>query len=128
MEAEARLKRHCTVEEALRVGRQMEAKHVILTHFSQRYPKVPPLSSPPPTTLTPTTQAVIFAFDFMTLRPDTMDLAAQLTPALRLLYPGEEKEGRADDGDDDIDATEASSEMAMAALSQPGLFAQSDLL
>ena len=31
-------RRHCTQGEALAVGRRMRAKHVILTHFSQRYP------------------------------------------------------------------------------------------
>lgn len=30
-------KKHCTTTEALDVGKQMAAKHVILTHFSQRY-------------------------------------------------------------------------------------------
>ena len=44
MEDDARAKRHSTVEEAIRVGCEMNAKHVILTHFSQRYPKLPTLS------------------------------------------------------------------------------------
>ncbi len=30
-------KKHCTTTEALDVGKEMAAKHVILTHFSQRY-------------------------------------------------------------------------------------------
>ncbi len=34
-------KRHCTTREALSVGLQMEAERIVLTHFSQRYPKVP---------------------------------------------------------------------------------------
>ncbi len=37
----ARAKKHCTVSEALDVARWMNAKRVILTHFSQRYPKLP---------------------------------------------------------------------------------------
>jgi ribonuclease Z len=37
----ARVKKHCTVSEALSVAREMNAKRVILTHFSQRYPKLP---------------------------------------------------------------------------------------
>jgi len=77
----------------------MEAKAVLLTHFSQRYPKIPPLpeqfeSSGPE--VEDTSQSfhngalkVIFAFDYMSLAPDDLDLAAELTPALRLLYPGE---------------------------------------
>ncbi|RKO93416.1 beta-lactamase-like protein [Blyttiomyces helicus] len=43
MQAEAIEKRHCTTSEALEVARGMEAKTVLLTHFSQRYPKVPTL-------------------------------------------------------------------------------------
>jgi ribonuclease Z len=36
-------KKHSTLAEALDVQRQMGATHLILTHFSQRYPKVPRL-------------------------------------------------------------------------------------
>eukprot|EP00850_Spirogloea_muscicola_P002668 SM000010S04306 [mRNA] locus=s10:832787:837561:- [translate_table: standard] len=39
MEKHARKKKHSTVEEALLVAEQMKAQGVILTHFSQRYPK-----------------------------------------------------------------------------------------
>ncbi|KAJ3276473.1 hypothetical protein HDV01_005096 [Terramyces sp. JEL0728] len=38
---EAILKNHCTIGEAIQVGIKMQAKHVLLTHFSQRYPKFP---------------------------------------------------------------------------------------
>lgn len=37
---DAEIKRHCTVSEALNVGRNMRAKYVLLTHFSQRYSKL----------------------------------------------------------------------------------------
>lgn len=39
--AEAKMKRHSTIGEALTVAKQMQAKHVVLTHFSQRYPSLP---------------------------------------------------------------------------------------
>ena len=39
--AEAKIKMHSTVSEAINIGRQMKAKFVILTHFSQRYAKIP---------------------------------------------------------------------------------------
>ena len=39
MHADAIQKRHCTTGEALQVGREMNAKNIVLTHFSQRYPK-----------------------------------------------------------------------------------------
>ncbi|CRK93935.1 CLUMA_CG007462, isoform A [Clunio marinus] len=38
---EARIKMHSTVSQAIDIGRQMNAKFVILTHFSQRYAKIP---------------------------------------------------------------------------------------
>lgn len=43
MRNEAFAKRHSTAGEALVVGSGMKAQSVILTHFSQRYPKMPPL-------------------------------------------------------------------------------------
>ena len=39
--AQAVSKRHSTTEEALRVAASMGAYRTILTHFSQRYPKIP---------------------------------------------------------------------------------------
>lgn len=39
-ESHARAKRHSTISEAIEVGQQMGARHVILTHFSNRSPKV----------------------------------------------------------------------------------------
>lgn len=38
---EARIKMHSTVSQAIDIGRRMNAKFVILTHFSQRYAKIP---------------------------------------------------------------------------------------
>ena len=37
---DARAERHSTVGEAVRMGRAMRAECPVLTHFSQRYPKV----------------------------------------------------------------------------------------
>ena len=119
MEAEAAVKRHSTVGEALRVAVQMEARCTVLTHFSQRYPRIPP---------TPTEQAyqfpVIFAFDYMILRQETLVAASKLTPALRLLYP---EEGIGDDGDEDAASCREIS-VAAEVLSIPGAFAAPSLL
>ncbi|VVT53971.1 uncharacterized protein SAPINGB_P003842 [Magnusiomyces paraingens] len=41
LEAEAFKKKHSTISEAIGVARSMKAKYTILTHFSQRYPKLP---------------------------------------------------------------------------------------
>ncbi|KAH9320506.1 hypothetical protein KI387_015145 [Taxus chinensis] len=54
----ARAKRHSTISEALEVGQQMGAKHVILTHFSQRSPKIMRIGIPE-------NQNVSFAYDGM---------------------------------------------------------------
>ena len=42
--ADAVAKKHSTLSEALAVGRDMRARRIILTHFSQRYPKLPVVS------------------------------------------------------------------------------------
>jgi len=44
MEGDAIAKRHSTIGEALGVAHAMKAKNVILTHFSQRYQKLPTLT------------------------------------------------------------------------------------
>lgn len=113
MEAEALVKRHCTVGEALRVAKQMKAKTTVLTHFSQRYPRVPPLptDNQDPDNGCP----VIFAYDYMKLTPSNLVAASKITPALRLLYPETEK-------------TVSAEQSAVAALGVPGLFAQKEIL
>lgn len=45
LEAEAKVKAHSTISEALRVAAAVNARHVLLHHFSQRYPKVPEIQS-----------------------------------------------------------------------------------
>lgn len=38
---DAQEKKHCTISEAIAVGKQMGARRILLTHFSQRYSKIP---------------------------------------------------------------------------------------
>jgi ribonuclease Z len=114
MEMEAALKKHSTVGEALKVAAEMEAKCIVLTHFSQRYPKIPPTPAD-----SRHTNPIIFAFDFMVLQRCTLEIASRLTPALRLLYPDNETDSCKSQPNDDVAAT---------AMSVPGLFAQSFLL
>ena len=128
MEHDATLKRHSTVGEAVRIGHEMNAKITLLTHFSQRYPKLPQLHSNSSSSsrrmqpgaaittvvdgnksndgstsnnrnTTDTTMTVIPVFDFMTITPNNIASAAVLTPALQLLYP---------DGDDKSDGISSS--------------------
>ncbi|KAI9668650.1 MAG: Zinc phosphodiesterase ELAC protein 2 [Alyxoria varia] len=46
MRTEAFAKKHSTAGEALIVAMKMKAKACVLTHFSQRYPSMPPLGAP----------------------------------------------------------------------------------
>lgn len=41
LSAEAVIKMHSTTSEAIEIGRRMNAKYTLLTHFSQRYAKLP---------------------------------------------------------------------------------------
>ncbi|KAK1947771.1 Zinc phosphodiesterase ELAC protein 2 [Phytophthora citrophthora] len=42
MGQDAQMKKHSTVSQALEIARRMRARQVVLTHFSQRYPSLPP--------------------------------------------------------------------------------------
>jgi ribonuclease Z len=129
MEMEANLKRHSTVSEAIHVAQEMQAKYLVLTHFSQRYPKVPPLPSNTHSEMTghtglvpvpdSTSLPVAFAFDFMRLTPGTLHIAAELVPALRLLYS---------DDEDAKDQCESIDPEVTAILSIPGAFSHTELL
>jgi ribonuclease Z len=112
MEEEAILKKHSTVGEALSVAKRMNAKACILTHFSQRYPRIPPCDSELPF-------PVAFAFDYMNVTPSNIATAAILTPSLRMLYPENDNETNND--------SKKALEAAKRKLSTPGLFAKSAL-
>ena len=45
LQGDALAKKHCTISEAIGVGKAMGARRVLLTHFSQRYQKIPVMSS-----------------------------------------------------------------------------------
>lgn len=79
LQEEALAKKHCTVSEALGVAKEMEAEHVVLTHFSQRYPKVPAGM------LTGSFAGlqVGLAFDCMTVHLDHMDHLYEILPVVR---------------------------------------------
>lgn len=56
-------KRHCTINEAIQVSNEMEADKLILTHFSQRYPKAPQIDN----NILVEAKEYCFAFDGMIL-------------------------------------------------------------
>ncbi|XP_064542310.1 ribonuclease Z, mitochondrial isoform X1 [Drosophila montana] len=80
LEEEARIKTHSTISQAIQQGRDMEAKHIILTHFSQRYAKCPRLPS------SEDMQHVAIAFDNMQVTVDDLQHYHKLYPALLAMY------------------------------------------
>jgi ribonuclease Z len=91
MESEATLKRHSTIGEAIKVAEQMDAKFLLLTHFSQRYPKIPPLPmlDMESSSSTLSRLPIAFAFDYMRVSPGNLLLASKIIDSLRKLYKDE---------------------------------------
>lgn len=100
---EAKAKKHSTASEALDVGRKMGARRVLLTHFSQRYPK---MQAPVLDELEGQEQSVggekqdrtvvLYAFDYMKIKLGEFKMAERFLPALRELYG--ELENEEEDG------------------------------
>ncbi len=74
---EALTRKHCTVSEAIAIGTDMRAKHILLTHFSQRYPKMAVLDED---------LNVGIGADFLAVPFWAFPLLPRLTPALQLLF------------------------------------------
>ncbi|OAF66882.1 hypothetical protein A3Q56_05395 [Intoshia linei] len=68
----AQMNRHSTTNQAIQVGRRMNAKHLILTHFGLRTYKMPLIN--------PDVKNVIYAFDFMRIRNSDFDKAKKIVP------------------------------------------------
>ncbi|EDS28618.1 ribonuclease Z, mitochondrial [Culex quinquefasciatus] len=73
LEAEARVKMHSTLSQAISQGRKMNARFTLLTHFSQRYAKIPRIESELDSNL-----GIAF---------DNMDVTIEDLPQLCLFYP-----------------------------------------
>ncbi|CAD6190742.1 unnamed protein product [Caenorhabditis auriculariae] len=82
-EADALRKKHSTMGQAIYVARKMKAKHVILTHFSARYPKVPVL----PGYLDEIGIGV--AMDMLRVRFDHLAIIPKLLPIYRKVFEEE---------------------------------------
>lgn len=79
LENEAVIKMHSTTSQAIEVGRNMNAKYILLTHFSQRYAKLPRFNEN-------FSDNVGIAFDNMAIRLDELPLLHLFYPALRLMF------------------------------------------
>ncbi|KAL8292590.1 hypothetical protein RQP46_001202 [Phenoliferia psychrophenolica] len=86
----ARAKGHSTFGQAIDIARRMEAQHCLLTHFSARYPKLPPLEHSEDSTSND--PVVAMAFDLMTLRLDEFWKMERFRPTMDLLF-GDDEEG-----------------------------------
>ncbi|KAF0300364.1 Ribonuclease Z, mitochondrial [Amphibalanus amphitrite] len=79
LQEEAVLRAHSTVSEAIEVGVRMGARHVLLTHFSQRYASLPMLPEPAPNN-------VGIAYDNMVINHGHLPRVPLLYPALRRAF------------------------------------------
>ncbi|KAM3288647.1 hypothetical protein P3S67_022077 [Capsicum chacoense] len=70
---------HSTIKEAIEVGDSAGAYRVILTHFSQRYPKVPALDEV-------SMQTTCIAFDLISVNLADLPLLPMFLPYLKLLF------------------------------------------
>lgn len=79
MRHEAIAKNHSTTMEAMEVGRSAGAYRIILTHFSQRYPKIPVFDE------TDMHNACI-AFDLMSVNVADLPVLPMILPYLKILF------------------------------------------
>ena len=85
MMSDAIIKKHSTFTEAIQEGQTVGAKFTMLTHFSQRYAKMPSLDE------IQGKPNVGIAFDNMVVRPDNMKMIPSIYPALaRFLWDYQE--------------------------------------
>jgi ribonuclease Z len=66
------VKRHSTLGQALQTGKDAQARYVILTHFSQRSPKLPLFGAE--------NANIAFAADYMSCSYDHMDELCRICP------------------------------------------------
>lgn len=85
LQGDALAKKHCTMSESLRVARDMRARRVLLTHFSQRYPKIPNKLDLGSAEDGVKDQVALLAFDQMCVKLGDFKRAELFLPALREL-------------------------------------------
>eukprot|EP01018_Ginkgo_biloba_P002572 Gb_04947 [translate_table: standard] len=82
MPEEAISKNHSLTKEAIEVGASAGAYRIILTHFSQRYPKIPVFDES-------YTDRTCIAFDMMSVNLADLPLVPKINPYLKLLFKNE---------------------------------------
>lgn len=84
LEAEAIIKFHSTISQAINVGVKADAKYTLLTHFSQRYSKIPML--PFRKEGGPDFTKVGIAYDFMMISLSQLSLLHLFYSTLNLMF------------------------------------------
>ena len=90
----AKAKKHSTAEEALQVAAAMGAYRTILTHFSQRYSKVPVGLE----TAGNAASTAMIAFDGMSMPLALLPVLPKLTEGVQLLFAADASEQEVDMG------------------------------
>ncbi|KAK4201860.1 putative ribonuclease [Triangularia verruculosa] len=115
LRGDAMAKKHSTISEALAVGRDMGARRILLTHFSQRYPKLPaPIETDEAESSETSTAkkiefkqdtSVLYAFDHMHVKLGEFKQAEQFIPAIKKLLEDEEKlkDGEKEGDEEELD-------------------------
>lgn len=99
MVEEAIAKNHSTTNEAIETGEAANVYRIILTHFSQRYPKIPVINKEH-------MDKTCIAFDLMSINIADLPMLPKVLPYLKLLF---RNEMTVDESDDVVDvATSAS--------------------
>ncbi|GMF34828.1 unnamed protein product [Phytophthora fragariaefolia] len=95
---EAKDKAHCTMAEAIEVGRQANARHLLLTHFSQRYPKMAVMSNSTGDCAVgdEAPMEVLAAIDMLSLRFRELRQPNMMEVCTQLMTQDDEEEGGAD--------------------------------
>ncbi|EIE21088.1 Metallo-hydrolase/oxidoreductase, partial [Coccomyxa subellipsoidea C-169] len=88
-EQEAVAKRHSMTHEAVAAGQDARAYRTLLSHFSQRYPKIPTIDAS-------FAASTCIAFDLMSVNLQDLPTLPAVVPALQLLFQDSEKEEAAD--------------------------------
>ncbi|XXH04959.1 hypothetical protein Hte_011383 [Hypoxylon texense] len=96
LQGDAYAKKHSTMSEAIEVGRRMGARRVLLTHFSQRYQKVPLVEenldalraadAQDDDEKVRLDQVVLVAFDYMRIKLGDFRKAQAFLPAVQKLF------------------------------------------
>lgn len=79
---EAVARNHSTTKEAIEVGNSAGVYRIILTHFSQRYPKIPVLDDTH-------MHKTCIGFDMMSINIADLPVAPKVLPYLKLLFRDE---------------------------------------